>query len=338
MKPSKSLERLAGAYIAAVYSHPAFPALKAREAGCLLAWGRLLLDSRRTLVPADELREHVAYFAQVGESEFRLMLTGLGALRLVAVDADDFVELLLLTTAVKRMSTESDRRKGGWEKRRNVATTDSTGMPATRISAPSLAPVKTRSAPIPNSQASLLDLEPSLLDTNPLDSAPAPTKRAAPATSSQSTDPVRIGASASDESHVVMRLECKGDRFAEFTEAFAASMKPLHPGVDVHVEMLRAAEWCRGKPERRKTLKGARSFITSWLARSSQRHDVTRAVVASSNQRNGFGQGGSHAPMASSSPQPNDSLHDFDDLADFEGLLDPAANRSIETVTPWARR
>jgi hypothetical protein len=97
-------------------------------------------------------------------------------------------------------------------------------------------------------------------------------------------------------------------------------MGPLYPGVDVHREMLRAAEWCRGKPERRKTLRGARSFITGWLSRSSQRREVTMAVVASGNERNGFGQGGRYASSPSMQSQDVRDCQDDLDFADLTPL------------------
>lgn len=46
MKPTKALERVSGAYMAALVTHPSFPVLRAYQIGCLFAWARLALAPR----------------------------------------------------------------------------------------------------------------------------------------------------------------------------------------------------------------------------------------------------------------------------------------------------
>ena len=310
VKRIKGLQRVAGGFAAALFTHPSFLALRADQVGCLFAWARLALEAGLSTMPRETLRDHSTYFAGMDEPGFERLLAELVALRLVDVHPDGGVELVHLLAAMSGKSAESERRKAGWEKRRQAA---ASAVPGPTVAAPvkkSVAPATQGSRPI-QAQASLLD-------EAPLAPSLAPASRPKPA---KDADHLRIGAGDEDESHIIVRLEVKGGQVVEFTDGFAKSMEPLYPGVDVHREMLRAAEWCRGKPERRKTLKGARSFITGWLSRSSQRREVTMAVVASGNERNGFGQGGRYGSSASSqSPQDGDGLDDF---ADFADLIEP---------------
>jgi hypothetical protein len=316
MKSLKNFEKVSGRFACAVYSNAAFPALKAVHVGCLFAWSKLALESGQAGIPRRELRAYGAYFAGMDEAGFEQLLNELVAMSLVTIDADGNVELVHLAGAMQSKNAETDRRKAGWQQRREQAQGSRPAPRApTQTATTSVAPLGETDVPM---QASMLES----------DSAPRvgitelePAKRPAP------VNPLLIDAGDDDQSPVIMRLEVKGDRVVEFTEAFAKSMEPLYSGVDVHREMLRAAEWCRGKPERRKTVKGARSFVTGWLSRSAQRHEVTIAVVASGNQRNGFGQGGRYGtettPTAAAG---NDGLDDF---ADF--FVEPKAktNRGL---------
>ena len=115
MKTGKAIERVAGAYVASLYAHPAFQALKAREAGCLLAWGRMMLDAGESALPLEELRSHATYFAHLDGPDFARMLTELRAMRLVAVDESGLLELIPMASAMRGLVAESERRKGGWQ-------------------------------------------------------------------------------------------------------------------------------------------------------------------------------------------------------------------------------
>lgn len=284
MRNAKGLERMAGGFAAALFTHPAFMALKSEQVGCLFAWARLALDAGRPAMPREVLRDHGVHFARMDAIGFAQMLAEFVALQLATVHSDGTVELVHLAAAMKSKSAESDRRKAGWEKRRHACTP----MPRQADAKPAkmLEASATQESRPTQDQASLLDEE-------PVQPIPAPTRKSKPI---KDADLLRISAGDEDESHVIVRLEVKGGQIVEFTDGFARSMEPTYPGVDVHREMLRAAEWCRGKPERRKTIKGARAFVTGWLSRSFQRREVTLAVVASGNARNGFGQGGYTGP------------------------------------------
>lgn len=311
MKLTTGLERVLGAYTAALVTHAAFPALRAGQVGCLLGWAHLALEAGQAALPRDDLASHSTYFAGLDEAGFEQLLAELKAMRLIAVKDDGAVELVQLAAAMNIKGAETERRKAGWEKRRQavVVVAPATPAPARPAAAPAV-PV----APQAASQDSLLGFE---LVPAP---APAPKKASVVPKTPSAASSLRIGAGDGDDSPVMVRMATKGGE-AEFTDQFVKSMEALFPGVDVFREMRLAAQWCQDKPERRKTLKGVRSFVTSWLSRTSQRREVTMAVVAAGNQRNGFGQGGSYGAGSSSSS--SSDLDGLDDLLDFSDIAGP---------------
>ncbi|MCK9687279.1 hypothetical protein [Scleromatobacter humisilvae] len=307
MKSFKGLEKVSGLFASAVYARDSFPVMKAVHVGCLFAWARQALASGQTGMRRTDLRDHAAYFAGLDAAGFEQLVNELVAMRLVAVGADDTLELVDLADSMRGKSAESARRKAGWQKRRNGS--------ADGIAAPSrVAPTSPASAAAPGLAPIEAALQTSLLDPAPIHPSGAG-GRQAPARRPPAPNPLRIGTDDDYESPVIMRLEVKGGQVVEFTDAFRKAMEPLYPGVDVNREMLCASEWCHSRPERRKTLKGARAFVTGWLSRSAQRREVTMAVVASGNQRNGFGQGGRYSTEMPASPVAGgDSFDDFADL------------------------
>ena len=53
--------------------------------------------------------------------------------------------------------------------------------------------------------------------------------------------------------------------------ALVKALRATAPGVDVDLEVRRAAEWSAGNPTRRKTASGVRRFLASWMARQQDR-------------------------------------------------------------------
>ena len=212
----------------------------------------------------------------------------------MATDTAGYVELVQPAAAMDRKGSEAVRRKTGWPKRRQAAVL----APALSLVPPApVALVKPHTAPAV--QASLLDIEAA--------PTPQPASKTVAATKSPSTTSFhRIAAGDEDDSPVMVRTAVKGGE-AEFTDTYLNSLDALFSGVDVLREVKLAAQWCQYKPERRKTARGVRAFVTSWLSRTSQRREVTLAIVAAGNQRNGFGQGGSYSAAA----QPLDDLDDL---------------------------
>jgi hypothetical protein len=75
------------------------------------------------------------------------------------------------------------------------------------------------------------------------------------------------------DSPVVALLPVVGGGAAEFpvTEAMVAEWTSSYPGIDVRRELARAVQWARDNPTRRKTARGARKFLGSWLGRAQDR-------------------------------------------------------------------
>lgn len=59
------------------------------------------------------------------------------------------------------------------------------------------------------------------------------------------------------------------------TDKDLALWKECYPAVDVEQELRKMAAWCDGNPQKRKTKRGVRSFITNWL---SKQHDSGRGT------------------------------------------------------------
>lgn len=69
----------------------------------------------------------------------------------------------------------------------------------------------------------------------------------------------------------VISLPCVGDAECHITESQCAEWGTLFPAVDVRQELRNMRAWLLASPSRRKTLKGAMRFATSWLARQQDR-------------------------------------------------------------------
>lgn len=55
------------------------------------------------------------------------------------------------------------------------------------------------------------------------------------------------------------------------TEADVTKWAPVYPAVDIRNAVLRMREWCLSNPTKRKTRRGVRGFITTWLGRDQDR-------------------------------------------------------------------
>ncbi|MFG6488272.1 hypothetical protein ACG04R_16415 [Roseateles sp. BYS78W] len=272
MKRTKGLERVLGAYTAALVTHAAFPALRAHQVGCLLGWARLALETGQAAVPRDDLAAHVTYFAGLDVAGFEQLLAELRAMRLVAVKDDGAVEMVQLAAAMNNKGAETERRKAGWEKRRQ-ATSVVAPAPARPVAVPAQ-PV----APQPGVQGSLLEHEPVSVP------APAPKKVAAAPKAPSGASTLRIGAGDGDDSAVMVRMPVKGGE-VQFTAAYLKTLEPLFPGI-----------------------------VTNWLSRAQRDREVTMAVVAAGNRRNGFGQGGGYSDSARTPAEAGDGLEDLMEL------------------------
>lgn len=53
-----------------------------------------------------------------------------------------------------------------------------------------------------------------------------------------------------------------------------------YPKIDVHAELRKMAEWCRANPQRRKTARGVKRFINSWLSRTPEKREQKVSYAA----------------------------------------------------------
>ncbi|ART57154.1 hypothetical protein CBP36_19805 (plasmid) [Acidovorax carolinensis] len=130
---------------------------------------------------------------------------------------------------------------------------------------------------------------------------------------------------------VVTRLQCRGDSIAEITENYRTHLQEIFRGVDVESELRKCSLWCESNPKLRKTVVGIRRFINHWLTNAQRDHQMRSAVVRTSSQRNGFGQGGAYSdpsygtgeapaqgPSFGQEPAKDHAApHDLDDLRDL---------------------
>ena len=69
----------------------------------------------------------------------------------------------------------------------------------------------------------------------------------------------------------VISLILNDKSFFDITEEDVTKWSVLYPAVDVMQELRKMAGWCESNTAKRKTQRGVRAFITSWLARAQDR-------------------------------------------------------------------
>lgn len=75
----------------------------------------------------------------------------------------------------------------------------------------------------------------------------------------------------SDSTPPVISLILNDKSFFDVTDEDVAKWNKLYPAVDVMQELRKMAGWCESNTTKRKTRRGVRAFITSWLARAQDR-------------------------------------------------------------------
>lgn len=81
----------------------------------------------------------------------------------------------------------------------------------------------------------------------------------------------------SDVSPVIISLTLSGGYEYPVTENVATEYQSLYPGVDVKSELRKMCAWLISNPDRRKTKKGIKRFINSWLSRQQEKGGTTDA-------------------------------------------------------------
>lgn len=114
---------------------------------------------------------------------------------------------------------------------------------------------------------------------------------------------------------VVASLALKGDDTAQLREDVVAELERTYQMVDVRMELLRMDQWLRANPQKRKTPRGVRRFVNTWLSNASDRERTRRDMMhAGSAPRNGFGTG------VGGNSRPDEAARDGEDgLGDFLG-------------------
>lgn len=64
----------------------------------------------------------------------------------------------------------------------------------------------------------------------------------------------------------------------------------LYKGVDVMAELRKMAGWCYGNPQKRKTQRGIKRFITNWLSKAQDSGQRSNAAKTANNKFNNFKQ------------------------------------------------
>lgn len=77
-----------------------------------------------------------------------------------------------------------------------------------------------------------------------------------------------------DESPILAKLPLRGGGEFEVRQAWVAELEPSYPDVKVVQTILEMKGWCLGNPDRMKTRKGIKRFITSWLQNEQEKGDA----------------------------------------------------------------
>ena len=67
-----------------------------------------------------------------------------------------------------------------------------------------------------------------------------------------------------DTGEVIERIPMVGGEEFEVRESFAAELTRLYPAVDIPATLRQMRGWCIGNPQKLKTPRGIRRFITTW--------------------------------------------------------------------------
>lgn len=95
--------------------------------------------------------------------------------------------------------------------------------------------------------------------------------------SSSSKDQKHVGSAPNGARHaldseIVITLPLREGGEFPVTQSLVAEVEPLCPAVDVPATLKEMKLWLVGNPERRKTRKGIKRFITSWLKTEQEKH------------------------------------------------------------------
>jgi hypothetical protein len=110
-----------------------------------------------------------------------------------------------------------------------------------------------------------------LNQTEPNQTQPNPTKAASAACSEPASPPSEPAVAEDPDDPVVMEFPVNGNKSRPLwalRRSKASEYRESFPGVDVRSELLKARQWCRDNPTKRKTAKGMPAFLTTWLSKA----------------------------------------------------------------------
>lgn len=352
---SPGAQKVAGSTMLALLGGESFPALRATEVGCLFGFVRLILAGGTSSITVERARTYCAHFAQLDPAGFSSLIATLSSVGVVEIGGDvgtQTLEVPALSLALAAQDVEQERRKSGWQKRRNgvsevVASPAQAAQEffaaigattsASDLTQGSIEPVSQDLESLPQDAAVADGSDEMLFDAGELPpSAPSPAKKRA--TRSAAAEAERVLDAPGSNKEIVATILCQGDGQAHLTRDYLKSLAPLYPLVDVERQALLAAKWCRENKERRKTLRRIDNFLSLWLNRANERAETRSAVIQADRSRNGFGMGGATtttmaAPVATqvspSLPSVGPDVHANTDLDDLVDLADLDAADSV---------
>ena len=77
-----------------------------------------------------------------------------------------------------------------------------------------------------------------------------------------------------------IEIVTKGGSMYPVTEDYVKQLKETYPKADVEQELRSMASWCDANATRRKTQKGMKRFINSWLNRARPRYERQPKKIA----------------------------------------------------------
>jgi hypothetical protein len=82
-----------------------------------------------------------------------------------------------------------------------------------------------------------------------------------------------------------MKLTLKGGAIHEIPDIDIRMWRHEFPKIDVDQELRSMAAWCDANPSKRKTARGVRRFIVSWLMRSSEKAKPKEQIFAAAHKK-----------------------------------------------------
>lgn len=108
------------------------------------------------------------------------------------------------------------------------------------------------------------------------------------------TSPEPKKSSPKNDPQAVITIPLVGDKEYPVTEGDVAEWREAYPGVDIMQSLRSMRQWCKSNPDRRKTKRGARRFVTAWLERDQNKGN-NRAKTAPQAARVNQDSGAKHS-------------------------------------------